>query len=435
MEKFQPLAEENQGLRVSLSNIKNQLALTVSELVNQAGQVINQKTTIKELNEKIKVLELSLSHAFDDIKKLHLRLEEKEEEEVPKPQIMQEYIDSQRSAEAEEYDESQEEVLETDSARKEREIRGIMEVKRARELMEAMMSNGAKDKTDDKLKKESRESYQIQETNFNKLVQNLNREEKNVSNINDMKNLKQVNKIRNIEIDSKLKEIMKKTKIPMKFVRIGEGLYVFGSKRVHIKALNEALVVRTNVGYIPIDEFIKLYAYQELTKLKTMKGEITYTNIEDEDLPLEADLSQIIIESETSEQNTSRDFSKSQISNQNVGQHYALTKRKSNERNLTPEHSRKSSITSKSIEFNRASRRESDGSNYYERQDTSPNTSSVRYKQQLPKTPEKVESYKAYSAKKKIMEEESNKAAAQRYSEQKVNKANVVGTRKGNLKK
>lgn len=73
------------------------------------------------------------------------------------------------------------------------------------------------------------------------------------------------------EIDQKLREIMIKTKVPIKFIRIGEGLYIFGSKRVHVKILNSKLVIRIGGGYMYVEEFIKLYAQQELAKLKGSK--------------------------------------------------------------------------------------------------------------------------------------------------------------------
>ena len=73
---------------------------------------------------------------------------------------------------------------------------------------------------------------------------------------------------KNDEIDLKLREIMIKTRVPVKFIRIGEGLYIFGSKRVHVKILNGKLVIRIGGGYMYVEEFIRLYAHQELVKLK-----------------------------------------------------------------------------------------------------------------------------------------------------------------------
>ena len=70
------------------------------------------------------------------------------------------------------------------------------------------------------------------------------------------------------EVDQKLREIMIKTRVPIKFIRVGEGLYIFGSKRVHVKILNGKLVIRIGGGYMYVEEFIKLYAHQELAKLK-----------------------------------------------------------------------------------------------------------------------------------------------------------------------
>jgi len=89
------------------------------------------------------------------------------------------------------------------------------------------------------------------------------------------------------EIDLKLREIMIKTKVPIKFIRIGEGLYIFGSKRVHVKILNSKLVIRIGGGYMYVEEFIKLYAQQELAKLKNSKEDHVFKNNETQDQDIE----------------------------------------------------------------------------------------------------------------------------------------------------
>jgi len=89
------------------------------------------------------------------------------------------------------------------------------------------------------------------------------------------------------EIDMRLREIMIKTKVPIKFIRIGEGLYIFGSKRVHVKIQNSKLVIRIGGGYMYVEEFIKLYAQQELAKLKNSKEESMLKNVETHEYDLD----------------------------------------------------------------------------------------------------------------------------------------------------
>ncbi len=102
---------------------------------------------------------------------------------------------------------------------------------------------------------------------------------------------------KNDEIDMRLSEIMNRTKMPIKFIRIGEGIYIFGSRRVHVKILNGKLVIRTGGGYMMLEEFIRLYAHQELMKLKTTRGDqLQYTDMDYEELPAEVRMNQVVSE-------------------------------------------------------------------------------------------------------------------------------------------
>jgi len=53
--------------------------------------------------------------------------------------------------------------------------------------------------------------------------------------------------------------------VPIK--RLGEGYYIFGTKKIFAKILNGQLVIRVGGGYIVIEEFINTYSEQELTKV------------------------------------------------------------------------------------------------------------------------------------------------------------------------
>lgn len=88
------------------------------------------------------------------------------------------------------------------------------------------------------------------------------------------------------EVNHKLEEYMKKNKLVVKFVKVGDGFYTFGSKKVHVKILNDRLVIRIGGGYMFIEQFIKMYANAELVKMKQFKeNEIKYTDLDDEELP------------------------------------------------------------------------------------------------------------------------------------------------------
>ncbi|EAR93070.1 growth-arrest-specific protein 2 domain protein (macronuclear) [Tetrahymena thermophila SB210] len=70
------------------------------------------------------------------------------------------------------------------------------------------------------------------------------------------------------EIDEKLCEFLSNNVTPIKFVRIDEGLYNFGTKRIIVKLLKGKLVCRVGGGFMVIEEFLQLYTLQELIKMK-----------------------------------------------------------------------------------------------------------------------------------------------------------------------
>lgn len=44
------------------------------------------------------------------------------------------------------------------------------------------------------------------------------------------------------------------------FVREGEGVYQFGSKKIYIKVEQDKILIRSGGGYMSIEEFINLYS-------------------------------------------------------------------------------------------------------------------------------------------------------------------------------
>jgi len=76
------------------------------------------------------------------------------------------------------------------------------------------------------------------------------------------------------KIDKRLSVFINKTtSLPIQFIRIGEGLYTFGTKKIAVKILNGKIVIRVGGGYLMIEEFLRLYTFSELKKL----GEIAKT--------------------------------------------------------------------------------------------------------------------------------------------------------------
>lgn len=59
--------------------------------------------------------------------------------------------------------------------------------------------------------------------------------------------------------------------VPVK--RLGDGQYMYGSKKIFAKIMNGKLIIRVGGGYMLIDEFLKNYAEQEKDKTMDDGGE------------------------------------------------------------------------------------------------------------------------------------------------------------------
>lgn len=55
---------------------------------------------------------------------------------------------------------------------------------------------------------------------------------------------------------------------PIPIRRLGEGFYMFGTRKIYAKIINGKLVIRVGGGYMVIEKFIETYAEQEIEKLK-----------------------------------------------------------------------------------------------------------------------------------------------------------------------
>ena len=52
------------------------------------------------------------------------------------------------------------------------------------------------------------------------------------------------------------------------FRREGEGIYIFGTKKIYLKLLNDNIMVRVGGGYQALDEFVKQHGEEELHKMQ-----------------------------------------------------------------------------------------------------------------------------------------------------------------------
>jgi len=57
-----------------------------------------------------------------------------------------------------------------------------------------------------------------------------------------------------------------KNPIPIK--RLGDGFYIFGTRKIFVKLMNGKLVVRVGGGFMSIEEFLEQYAEMEYQKVQ-----------------------------------------------------------------------------------------------------------------------------------------------------------------------
>ena len=58
--------------------------------------------------------------------------------------------------------------------------------------------------------------------------------------------------------------------VPIK--KLGDGYYMFGTRKIYAKILNGKLVIRVGGGYMIIEEFISSYAEKELMKIESQNN-------------------------------------------------------------------------------------------------------------------------------------------------------------------
>lgn len=59
----------------------------------------------------------------------------------------------------------------------------------------------------------------------------------------------------------------------MPIKRLGNGYYLFGTRKIFAKIMNGKLVIRVGGGYMVIEEFIATYADQEINRCKLLEAQ------------------------------------------------------------------------------------------------------------------------------------------------------------------
>lgn len=74
-------------------------------------------------------------------------------------------------------------------------------------------------------------------------------------------------------IDQMLSHYVNQANCPVPIRKIGNGFYLFGTKKIYAKILNGKLVIRVGGGFMIIEEFIATYADAEMNKISKMSDD------------------------------------------------------------------------------------------------------------------------------------------------------------------
>ena len=72
-------------------------------------------------------------------------------------------------------------------------------------------------------------------------------------------------------LDEMIGQYIQQANCPVPIKKLGNGYYIFGTRKIYAKVLNGKLVIRVGGGYMVIEEFISTYAEQELNKMNKLQ--------------------------------------------------------------------------------------------------------------------------------------------------------------------
>lgn len=75
-------------------------------------------------------------------------------------------------------------------------------------------------------------------------------------------------------MDELLAKYINLTQCPVPIKRLGNGYYLFGTKKIFAKIMNGKLVIRVGGGFMVIEEFIAAYAEAEMKKIQAIEGSL-----------------------------------------------------------------------------------------------------------------------------------------------------------------
>ena len=73
-------------------------------------------------------------------------------------------------------------------------------------------------------------------------------------------------------VDELLAKYINSMEVAVPVRRLGDGFYLFGTRKIFAKVLNNKLVVRVGGGFMSFTEFIDTYALVELKKINELQA-------------------------------------------------------------------------------------------------------------------------------------------------------------------
>jgi len=72
-------------------------------------------------------------------------------------------------------------------------------------------------------------------------------------------------------LDELIGQAISTTGCPVPIKKLGEGYYLFGTRKIFAKILNGRLIIRVGGGFVVIEEFISQYAEKELNAIDRLR--------------------------------------------------------------------------------------------------------------------------------------------------------------------
>ena len=76
--------------------------------------------------------------------------------------------------------------------------------------------------------------------------------------------------IKGDKVDEKMAAFINNFDLDVPLLRVGDGQYMFGSRKVFAKIMNDKLVIRVGGGFMLIDEFLQTYGQQEMDRINIL---------------------------------------------------------------------------------------------------------------------------------------------------------------------